>query len=351
MDYLSNVLKLPSWQKKQQCCCLCQADTVGENSWRNFSENAPWVATCWTPQTWHLFPQKSPCKLLNDIPGASAALVALDFMHNKYLGTDQYVFGSVMQLGFFALSFFCTFFFALSFLYFVFCTFYVLFLHFPRYLLTHQLLDIGSPLKNLEYLDQLIQQFYVDNPSPTKYRHMGKLTMFMRKKGGPKLRGKAIEIRSFGPAILSLWQQFHNPGLQIHKYILLLLKLNQQVDFVLEEYKGFFSFPANIAEDFTKTIFQMGHLQVLVESHFANEGGPHLFTTTSKLHGLAHSGLLSKYVSPRLVWCFTGEDYMHHIQVLAQSCLAGTGPYLMGNKVASKMRNALHVQFSKRSKV
>ena len=95
----------------------------------------------------------------------------------------------------------------------------------------------------------------------------------------------------------------------------------------------------------------MGHLQVLVESHFANEGGPHLFTTTSKLHGLAHSGLLSKYVSPRLVWCFTGEDYMHHIQVLAQSCLAGTGPYLMGNKVASKMRNALHVQFSKRSKV
>ena len=124
MDYLSNVLKLPSWQKKQQCCCLCQADTVGENSWRDFSENAPWVATCWTPQTWHLFPQKSPCKLLNDIPGASAALVALDFMHNKYLGTDQYVFGSVMQLGFFALSFFlhflfCTFFFALCFLHFL----------------------------------------------------------------------------------------------------------------------------------------------------------------------------------------------------------------------------------------
>ena len=130
MDYLSNVLKLPSWQKKQQCCCLCQADTVGENSWRDFSENAPWVATCWTPQTWHLFPQKSPCKLLNDIPGASAALVALDFMHNKYLGTDQYVFGSVMQLVFlhflfFALSFlhflFCTLFFALSMFYF--CTF------------------------------------------------------------------------------------------------------------------------------------------------------------------------------------------------------------------------------------
>ena len=141
----------------------------------------------------------------------------------------------------FCIFFFCTFFSAFSF-----------FLHFPRFLLTHQLLDIGSPLKNLQYLDQLIQQFYVENPSSTKYRHMSKLTMFMRKSGGPKLRGKAIEIRSFGPAILSLWQQFHNPGLQIHKYILLLLKLNQQIDFVLEEYKGFFSFPANIAEEFNK---------------------------------------------------------------------------------------------------
>ena len=49
----------------------------------------------------------------------------------------------------------------------------------------------------------------------------------------------------------------------------------------------------------------------------------------------------------RTVWCFTGEDYMHHVQVLAQSCIAGTGPFLTVNKTIDKMRFALHVQFSK----
>ena len=100
MDYLSNVLKLPSWQKNNNAAVCAKQILLVKILGENFSENAPWVATCCTPQTWHLFPQKSPCKLLNDIPGASAALVALDFMHNKYLGTDQYVFGSVMHLGY-----------------------------------------------------------------------------------------------------------------------------------------------------------------------------------------------------------------------------------------------------------
>lgn len=96
LDFYSNVLKLPRWQNKKGCCILCQADVEGPNSWKNFSPTAPWVATCWTPQTWHLFPGKSPSKLLNSIPGASAVLVSLDLMHNLYLGVSQYVYGSTM---------------------------------------------------------------------------------------------------------------------------------------------------------------------------------------------------------------------------------------------------------------
>lgn len=99
MDYFASVLKLPKWQTKKKCSVLCQADAEGHNSWKNFDTSAPWASTCWTPQTWHLFPGKSPCKLFSDIPGASAVMCSLDFMRNKYLGVDMYIFGSCLHLG------------------------------------------------------------------------------------------------------------------------------------------------------------------------------------------------------------------------------------------------------------
>lgn len=192
-----------------------------------------------------------------------------------------------------------------------------------------------------------MEDYYKQFPSKDKFRHMNKLTMFVRKSGGPKLRGKAIEVRSFGPIALALWQRFANPNVCMHNNLLVLLKLMQQVDVILEENKHEFAFSDQVAKKFSDCIFNIGHLQLLLESHYQSEEGvPHLFTSTSKLHGLAHSALLCKYVSPRIVWCFTGEDYMKHIQHLSQSCLAGTGPYLLVNKMADKMRVALHVQFS-----
>lgn len=98
MDYYSNVLKLPRWQNKKGCCIHCQADSEGVNGWKNFSQSAPWVSTSWNTENWRLYPNRSRCKLFEDIPGSTALLCSLDFMHNKYLGCDQYCFGSVMLL-------------------------------------------------------------------------------------------------------------------------------------------------------------------------------------------------------------------------------------------------------------
>lgn len=217
-----------------------------------------------------------------------------------------------------------------------------------RYLLVYTILQHGSPLQNLLYLETLVQEFYKQNPTECKFKHMSKLSMFLRKTGGPKLRGKAIEIRSFCHVLVHLWTKFHNPNLQIHRQILLFLKLSGQIDAVLEEYKGEYALPAPAALKFKKLVFNMGYLVILLENHFKNEEGvPHLFTATSKLHGVAHTALWAEFVSPRLVLCFTGEDYMHHVQSLAQSCIAGTGPYLTVNKTVDKMRVALHIQFTK----
>lgn len=376
MDYFSNVLKLPRWQVKKGCCILCQADSIGTNSWKNFSMTAPWISTSWSPATWHLFPGKSMCPLFTDIPGSSGLLCSLDFMHNKYLGADQYIFGSVMHLGkkwfFFGEALWVNTLRGntltgntlrgninqdhLGKIHLEVKTFNG-HMNFKkennfernmRYLLVYTILQHGSPLQNLLYLETLVQEFYKQNPTECKFKHMSKLSMFVRKTGGPKLRGKAIEVRSFCNVLVHLWTKFHNPNLQIHRQVLVLLKLSGQVDAVLEEYKGEYALPAPAALKFKKLVFNMGHMVILLENHFKNEDNvPHLFTATSKLHGVAHAALWAEFVSPRLVWCFAGEDYMHHVQSLAQSCIAGTGPYLTVNKTVDKMRMALHIQFTK----
>lgn len=370
MDYFSNILKLPRWQTKKNCCILCKAGADGTNSWKNFSREAPWVSTCWTPASWHLFEEKSLSPIFHGVPGSSALLCALDFMHNKYLGSDQYIMGSTMILGGYVSSFFLQLSIAIYIAFWIEhikCTtsmwkhifekhlgaphFLNSILAKTRYLLVYHILSHGSPLQNLLYLEKLIMDYYKENPSDCQYKHMSKLTMFMRKVGGPKLRGKAIEIRSFGPPLLFLWQKFHNPNVQMHKNILLLLKLSLQVDSILEMHKGDHALPPESAKQFQEIVFSMGHVHILLENHFNTEEGiPHLFTATSKMHGLAHAALWSQYISPRAVWCFMGEDYMHHVQVLAESCVAGTGPYLTVNKVVDKMRVALHVQFTKGDK-
>lgn len=216
-----------------------------------------------------------------------------------------------------------------------------------RYLLCFTMLGQGTPLQNLLFLEELVLNYYKEFPQDVRFKNMPKLTMFVRKKGGPKLRGKAIEVRYFRHVILSLWARFYNPRLAIRRMILTFLKLNQQVDGILEEHKDSFALPEEAAKTFQETIFRMGHLHLLLEEHFSTEENtPHLFTATSKLHGLAHSGLLSKHINPRMVWCFTGEDYMRHIQQLCQACAKGTGPYLTVNTVIDVMRVALHLQFT-----
>ena len=55
------------------------------------------IDSIYTPTTWKAKLDRSKCALY-DLPGASALLVAIDFMHTKYLGVRQYVLGSMMYL-------------------------------------------------------------------------------------------------------------------------------------------------------------------------------------------------------------------------------------------------------------
>ena len=59
--------------------------------------------------------------------------------------------------------------------------------------------------------------WYSQHPVPVQFRYLTKLSMFIRKSGYPKLRGKAAEIRWFSGPMKYIWDMYHNPAIEIQR--------------------------------------------------------------------------------------------------------------------------------------
>ena len=105
------------------------------------------------------------------------------------------------------------------------------------------------------------------------------------------------------------------------------------------------------AKAFQEACFNMGHVHHLLWDHFQGEANTPkgMFAVTSKLHWLMHSALLGKYLSPRKLWCFKGEDFMRCMQHLAGSCVAGNALATSNLKMMQHWRVAAHRQWLKNS--
>ena len=162
-----------------------------------------------------------------------------------------------------------------------------------------------DPFENLLIAWDFMKAYYKANDIPYRFRYMNKLTMFVRKKGFPKLRGTAAEIKCFGTVLLATWDNFMNSNLALHRQIRLMLKLNVHIENILSDYAHEIALPAAPAESFKRTAFQMGQVYSMVAEYFLTEVAYKLFDVTCKLHHVMHCALLAKYLSPRKVWCFT----------------------------------------------
>ena len=101
------------------------------------------------------------------------------------------------------------------------------------------------------------------------------------------------------------------------------------------------------AAAFQEAVFAYGHLGHLLWCHFQETDlkKQGLFTCTSKTHAICHSALLSKYLNPRLVWCFIGEDMMSTVQQLTQACTKGNTPLSGPMKSLEHWRLAMHLEW------
>ncbi|CAE8616927.1 unnamed protein product, partial [Polarella glacialis] len=144
--------------------------------------------------------------------------------------------------------------------------------------------------------------------------------------------------------LTGLWGAHMNGALELHRKVHLMLKLNVRMETLLTEYRDESALPPAAAREFTDACQNMMLLYTQLAEHFVQEGEK-LFDITSKSHMVMHSAILSKYLSPRRVWCFAGEDMMGKTQILAKSCVRGISGAAATVKFAKHYRLGLHLLF------
>ena len=135
-----------------------------------------------------------------------------------------------------------------------------------------------------------------------------------------------------------------NVGLQVHRKIKLLLKPNNLLEDLIVEYRDAFCFPGEAASKFRSALDGYLLLQQELSRHF-QDSEPRLFTITEKCHFLQHLAMEAHFISPRLIWCFAGEDQQRRVQRLMASCVKGQRPGQSILKMVQRYRLALRLQF------
>ncbi|CAL1145619.1 unnamed protein product [Cladocopium goreaui] len=171
--------------------------------------------------------------------------------------------------------------------------------------------------------------------------------MFVRKSGPVKLRGKAAEIKCLGEPLLAYWSSCYDETNEQHQQVLYLLQMSCRCEEIIFENKSALAFSDEDAAAFQEAVFAYGHLGHLLWCHFQETDlkKQGLFTCTSKTHAICHSALLSRYLNPRLVWCFIGEDMMSTVQQLTQACTKGNTPLSGPMKSLEHWRIAMHLEW------
>ena len=242
--------------------------------------------------------------LLNpaETPCGGLSLYRPDWMHTKTLGTDAYLLGTVLAF------------------------------------MAKKVLP-GSAENNVSMMWETIREQYKIHKVDCR---LSQLTYNMVKhEPFPKLSAKAMEIRHLiGPVakVLEVWVA--NPVVAwLHK----LVVLSKGMDDLVFGNKSFMLSPVD-AQALGEAIFAFNSTLSKLAWHFHRQGEP-FCNYTIKNHYLCHIGLdVSRTcISPRLSFCFQGEDFMHVVKVLCMASARGVDSAKLINKVLEKYLQGLDI--------
>ena len=210
----------------------------------------------------------------------------------------------------------------------------------------------GDPAANMATVYTKLKDYYSTHKGLVRYS-MLKLSMIKNKKdAGPKLRGKAAQIKCLVTPLLKIWCELSDQTDDVHKRVLAVLKLNLKIEDTLYMCRDMYTLPEDVHKTFVENVFAMLQIQTGLAHHFASSDDPSLstvklFTLTQKAHFLAHISLLSLYINPVRTWCYRGEDFMKVCRALIENCVRGVSPYEVSKKNFEHYRAGLHFNFLK----
>jgi hypothetical protein len=185
------------------------------------------------------------------------------------------------------------------------------------------------------------------NPVTCKFQNM-KLSMFSDIKSPgrhfPKLKGRAIEVRNLGAALLHVCKQKLSESI-VHTQVILALQASVRMDQILDEHAGCIMLSADGADEYEKSGFTFLACVTAVADHHHSRG-VRLFNITIKFHYLAHAARFARYLNPRLGWNYSGEDFMAKVKKLVGSCVKGTAPHLISARFFQKYTIGMHLRMA-----
>ena len=128
----------------------------------------------------------------------------------------------------------------------------------------------------------------------------------------------------------------------------LSLNASNRMDAILKEHKDADALPPAASAEFQDETFKMLGL-VKFAARKAVEADPpmRLFNITLKSHYLCHIAVNSRWLNPRLGWCYAGEDLMQKMKKLAATSCKARNHITTFEKMHDKYLHALHYEFSR----
>ena len=250
LDYLTKDLELPNSTSNEPCgLCPCNSTDV---AWWRFQADAAWVNKIYDIITWKAAGWDT-CGVFK-IVGVTILSVYPDWMHCKHLGIDKVLQGSVL------------------------------------WMLVHWVLG-GTPEQNLQVVWKDVERIYKDDNVQNRFGQI-KMTMFTTR-SQPKLKGKAADVKDFGPVLHKIWKAYMNENLALHRKIEFIMRLMNHMDEILDEHCTEFSLPQEAADDLIATGWACLSEWYQVSLWMKDEEHA-LMGLTAKAHWLMHCCLLSR---------------------------------------------------------
>ena len=314
LEFWADDWGLPRWDAAQPCG-VCPVTNRGDLPWTDMSHDAAWIPRIYTRESFNdMFP--IPHLIFSAQPGMNSQSLSPDYMHDKHLGVDTYLLGSVIVM----------------------LCFYIM----P-----------DTAEDNMITLWDYIHNVFYMSPEgrPHAANAYSNLTLSMccqasdPTASAPQLKGRAAEICALTPGIHAAFDHFMDQNDEHHRKIRLCLKYSKSLDQIIHDHKEDDALPAAVALKFKKAVFNMLILYTDINKHAASLAR-RLFNVTIKAHYLLHIGIGAAYLSPRLGWCYKGEDMMQKMKVLAASCVKSRSIYVVIFKMIEKYLYGLHHMYS-----